>query len=309
MRILICSERDLSSVVILNDLLEWVAKILNCAISMMLAEWTRAVETVAPSLIQMKSLMRDVPPGVLFLLLARENDNESVIDDNSERYELPVASPELPPAAAGRPFLSPRRLGEQYGISPMVVLCIEDLEMLAAANSLATDLIVPVRFRFKFREDFIALLETGILNIHPRRLPDYAGLHPHFYSMLAGESAIVWQATRCQGISHARHLQTIRKVIGSATSCSWAWLNRCFAENSSPALLKNACVYAKTLTRLRMNSRDSAQKGSPSLNWTNDLLPRFGLFGGVSPSLCDAKLRDSRDSAKLGTTVRGLENV
>src|SRR5262249_22708377 len=30
----------------------------------------------------------------------------------------------------------------------------------------------------------------GAINVHPGRLPDYAGLYPHFYSMLAGERSL-----------------------------------------------------------------------------------------------------------------------
>ena len=51
MRILVCSKRDLSSVVILNDLLERLTQLPAVALSLMLAERTRPVETIVPELL------------------------------------------------------------------------------------------------------------------------------------------------------------------------------------------------------------------------------------------------------------------
>ena len=56
MRILVCSKRDLSSVVILNDLLGRLTEVAGVSIALMLAERTRRVETVVPELVRMKAL-------------------------------------------------------------------------------------------------------------------------------------------------------------------------------------------------------------------------------------------------------------
>src|SRR5690606_12724981 len=43
---------------------------------------------------------------------------------------------------------------------------------------------------FLFRELIRSLPRHGIVNVHPGRVPDYAGLYPHFFSMLAGEETL-----------------------------------------------------------------------------------------------------------------------
>ncbi len=190
MRILVCSKRDLSSVVILNDLLEQLTQIRGVSLALMLAERTRPVETIVPELIRMKALERDLPFGVFFPLIdGRPTSGAALraLDDIIHPDELSdaLAAP-LSPAAA-QPLLTLDRLTAHYDLSCRIVRGVKDQDVFAAVKAFAPDVILSVRFSFCFPPDFLAEARRAAINIHPGRLPDYAGLYPHFHSMLAGE--------------------------------------------------------------------------------------------------------------------------
>src|SRR5690606_12237825 len=62
----ICAKRDLTSTILLNDLLPRLAGP-GCKLRVVLAERTRPIETSRPELVRMKYLERDLPFGRLRL--------------------------------------------------------------------------------------------------------------------------------------------------------------------------------------------------------------------------------------------------
>lgn len=167
MNILIFSKRDLTSTVLLNDLLPRLLALPDCRLRVVLAERTRPVELVVPELIRMKYHERDLPFGTVF-------------------PKLDADPTPLPP---GR-LMTPTQLAARHGIEIVVARAMDDPALLATIAEFAPDLMVSCRFSFLFPPEIIALPRRGIINVHPGRLPDYAGLYPHFFSMLAGEASL-----------------------------------------------------------------------------------------------------------------------
>lgn len=167
MKVLILSKRDLTSTVMLNDLLERLATLPDCQPRVVLAERTRPVELAVPELMRMKYLERDLPFGTLFPRLEAENGQ----------------------GTAGR-LKTPNQLARHYGIDIGVARHIEDLALTDALASFAPDLIVSARFSFLIPPHLCARSRHGTVNVHPGALPHYAGLYPHFFSMLAGEAEL-----------------------------------------------------------------------------------------------------------------------
>lgn len=167
MRVAICSKRDLSSLIILNDLLPRLANIPDCEFALLLAVRTRDVETKVPELIRMKFLERDLPFERLFPRSSPYHDAR---------------------AKDGGCLLDLAGLERAFGLKANVVHSPGEAdEQLLAFRP---DLILSVRFSFMFRELIRSLPQHGIINVHPGRVPDYAGLYPHFFSMLAGEETL-----------------------------------------------------------------------------------------------------------------------
>lgn len=162
MRILILSKRDLTGTVILNDLLARLAPLPDCRLRVVLAERTRPVELEVPQLAGMKRLERDLPFGTLFPRL------------------------DATPGRAGE-LMTPARLAAHHGVEITVTRGLDDPAFTAAMVAFAPDLVVSARFSFLIPRGLFEGARHGVVNVHPGRLPDYAGLYPHFFSMLAGE--------------------------------------------------------------------------------------------------------------------------
>src|SRR3546814_6750702 len=77
MRILVCSKRDLTSLIVLNDLLARLDAIPGCRLGLLLAERTRKVEVTSPELNLVKLFERDLPFGLVFPLLERTQADDS----------------------------------------------------------------------------------------------------------------------------------------------------------------------------------------------------------------------------------------
>jgi len=167
MRVAICSKRDLTSLIILNDLLPRLAGIGGCQFALLLAVRTRAVETQVPELIRTKFLERDLPFDRLCLHRPRRPDGRS---------------------KGGVDLLDLPGLEQAFGITAHMVHSSAEVDSRLIAFQ--PDLVLSVRFSFLFRELIRSLPRHGIVNVHPGRVPDYAGLYPHFFSMLAGEEAL-----------------------------------------------------------------------------------------------------------------------
>ncbi|MCK0209441.1 hypothetical protein MWN33_15510 [Starkeya koreensis] len=165
MRILILSKRDLTATVLLNDLLARLAALPGCRLRVVLAERTRPVELEVPELARMKHLERDLPFGTLFPRL------------------------DATPEQAGE-LMTPARLAARHGIDIGVARGLDDPAFTAAVEEFLPDLIVSARFSFLIPRRLFDVARHGVVNVHPGRLPGYAGLYPHFFSMLAGEDAL-----------------------------------------------------------------------------------------------------------------------
>ncbi|WP_207461222.1 formyltransferase family protein [Azospirillum sp. SYSU D00513] len=170
MRILLCSKRDFTSVIVLNDLLARCSTLPGCRFGLMLAERTRATETSIPELTQMKLFERDLPFGILFPLIdeAREGGGK----------------------AGAAELRTLNGLIAHHRVPTMTISSLKAPETLAAIDAFRPDLILSVRFSFIFRPALIARPPLGIVNIHPGRLPDFAGLYPHFHSIMVGEPTL-----------------------------------------------------------------------------------------------------------------------
>lgn len=166
MRVAICSKRDLTSLIILNDLLPRLADILDGQIALLLAVRTRPIESQVPELIRMKFLERDLPFERLFPQAVHLNGQ----------------------AQGGSDLLDLAGLQQTFGVE------VHEVRSSAQATcrflEFQPDLVLSVRFSFLFQEPILSLPQYGIINVHPGRLPDYAGLYPHFFSMLAGEETL-----------------------------------------------------------------------------------------------------------------------
>jgi methionyl-tRNA formyltransferase len=167
MNILVLSKRDLTSTVMLNDLAARLHALPTCRLSIVLAERTRPVELVVPELVRMKRLERDLPFGFIFPRLDAEAEDSG---DGLLR--------------------TPAQLAAHYGISVTVARRMDDPVITDALSTFPPDLIISARFSFLIPAPFFEVPRYGIINVHPGRLPDYAGLYPHFFSMLAGEAEL-----------------------------------------------------------------------------------------------------------------------
>lgn len=323
MRVLVCSKRDLSSVVILNDLLDRLAGIAGCTIFLMLAERTRTVETVVAELVHMKELERDLPFGVLFPLIEGQAllRSAGTLAEIVERHHLPVASRDRRPISPASRLDTLNRLIARHKLPHLVVRSMGG-EAVAAAETFAPDLILSARFSFIFPPPFIALAEHGVINVHPGRLPEYAGLYPHFHSMMAGEPALGCTVHVVDGgIDSGPILAAGEVPIDRRRSA--------FSHNLDSHLLGNrlAADVVKTLSmgerlvgvpqdrsRLRQHTYPTREEFQAfrakrlsliDMGEYLDLLRRFGLFDGIVSPDRKARLPESADSDRLTTTHRG----
>jgi len=224
MKVLILSKRDLTSTVMLNDLLPRLAAVPDCQLRIVLAERTRPIERVVPELARMKYLERDLPFGSLFPRLEADNRHG--------------------------PFSrlkTPNQLAHHYGIDIDVAHRIDDPALTGALSSFVPDLVISARFSFLIPQHLFSRNRHGIVNIHPGALPHYAGLYPHFFSMLAGESDLGCSLHVVdEGIDSGPILAEGRVPIRPGRSA--------FAHNLDSHLLGNTLI-TELVARLRDGAR------------------------------------------------------
>ena len=164
MRILICTKRDLHGAVILNHLLPALAG--QQVRGVWLCDRLREGERDVPELATMLRLERNLPVEDLFPLIDR-----------------------LPPeVAAQAPLASFDGLAQRHGVAIEIVA---DVNAPAARERLAAldiDLVLVARFGQIFKADTLAVPRLGMVNAHPGRLPEYAGLFARLRAFNDGAS-------------------------------------------------------------------------------------------------------------------------
>jgi len=80
------------------------------------------------------------------------------------------------------------RLARRHGIPLLPATSVNDPTYVSRVRMLQPDVIASVAAPEIFREDLLASARRGCINLHSGRLPEYRGMLPTFWQMLAGES-------------------------------------------------------------------------------------------------------------------------
>jgi folate-dependent phosphoribosylglycinamide formyltransferase PurN len=153
MRLLLCTKRDLHGAVFLNRLLPLLAG--HEVAGVWLSDMTRAAEAEIAELAALRRLECTVPMETLF----------PQIDA-------------LPAAEAARAALASfEGLARRHGVPFAIVTEVNGPAARARLAALDIDLVLVARFSHIFDAQTIALPRHGLINVHPGRLPEYAGLH------------------------------------------------------------------------------------------------------------------------------------
>jgi len=152
MRILVCTKRDLHGAHFLNRLLPRLAG--HELAGIWLSEKNRDAENSVPELVELRFLERTLPLELLFPLIdalpetLQDSAPDATFSGLSRRHRVPVE-----------------------------VITALDASTHARLAALAPDLVIVARFSHIFDAAAIALPRFGMVNIHPGRLPEFAGLH------------------------------------------------------------------------------------------------------------------------------------
>ena len=163
MKILVCTKRDLTSLVAMNVLLPALR---GHEVRVMLAERTRPIEESTPELAQVKFVERDFPIGV--------------VEPFVERL---VSSGRSDP---GSLMTFPRLAARGVGMD--IVRSSDDPVFAATVERMRPDILLSIRYSFQIRPGLPGMPHLAF-NMHPGALPRLAGLFPHFYAMLQGDPA------------------------------------------------------------------------------------------------------------------------
>ncbi|EWY40795.1 hypothetical protein N825_33235 [Skermanella stibiiresistens SB22] len=165
MKILVCTKRDLTSMVAMNVLLPALR---GHEVHVMLAERTRPIEESTPELAQVKFVERDFPIGVV----------EPLVD-------LLVASHQIDHAD----LLTFPRLAAR-GVGMDVIRSSDDPIFAATVERMRPDILLSIRYSFQIPPGLPGMPNLAF-NMHPGALPRLAGLFPHFHAMLQGDRSFV----------------------------------------------------------------------------------------------------------------------
>lgn len=164
MRILVCTKLDLHGAHFANRLLPALAG--HEVVGLWLADKQRPAEDSVPELAQLRFLERRLPVELLFPLIDA----------------LPAAQADRAPDAT---FAT---LGRRHRI-PVEIVAALDATARARLAALAPDIVIVARFSHLFDAASIALPRHGLLNVHPGRLPAFAGLHAPLRAVTEGAGA------------------------------------------------------------------------------------------------------------------------
>jgi hypothetical protein len=161
MKILVCTKRDLTSLVAMNVLLPALR---GHEVRVMLAERTRPIEESTPELAQVKFVERDFPIGVVEPLVER------LVSGGRHDHADLMTFPRL----AAR------------GVKMDIVRSSDDPVFASAVERMRPDILLSIRYSFQIRPGLPGMPRLAF-NMHPGALPRLAGLFPHFYAMLQGD--------------------------------------------------------------------------------------------------------------------------
>jgi folate-dependent phosphoribosylglycinamide formyltransferase PurN len=165
MKILVCTKRDLTSLVAMNVLLPALR---GHEVRVMLAERTRPIEESVPELAQVKFVERDFPIGVVEPFV--EHLVSTGLTDPADLMTFP-------------------RLAAR-SVDMEIVRSFDDPVFAAAVERMRPDILLSIRYSFQIRPGLPGMPRHAF-NMHPGALPRLAGLFPHFYAMLQGDPSFV----------------------------------------------------------------------------------------------------------------------
>jgi len=79
-------------------------------------------------------------------------------------------------------------LARRHGLPIVPTTSVNDPEYVRRVREIAPDVIVSVAAPEIFRKDILGAARLGCVNIHSGRLPQYRGMMPNFWQLLAGEA-------------------------------------------------------------------------------------------------------------------------
>lgn len=92
--------------------------------------------------------------------------------------------------ALGEHRLGFDEFGSHYSVADAPLNDINERSGLAALQHFNPDLMVSIRFGKILKDQAIACASMGVINLHSGLLPNYRGVMPTFWAMLAGEAQI-----------------------------------------------------------------------------------------------------------------------
>lgn len=165
MRILVCTKRDIHGAYFLNRLLPALAG--HEVLSVWLSDKDRDAEAAISELAELRFVERTLPANLLFPLIDM-----------------------LPEAITARaPEATFAGIGRRYRVPVEIVTGVNDDRTRARLAALAPDILIVARFSYLFDAETLALPCFGMLNVHPGRLPEYAGLHAPLRAVIDGAAA------------------------------------------------------------------------------------------------------------------------
>jgi methionyl-tRNA formyltransferase len=162
MRILICCKLDLTSCVAVNELLSSFAKDQH--------EWRIVLSD------KVNDLERSLPSQYDLAFY--------------ERDEFINWSQNL--TAGNQTYLPFHLLSKRYNVSHETLKDINtDTRFLHRIAVWKPDLIISIRYNYIFKQPIIDLAQRAVVNLHPGKLPDYAGFYAPFWAMKNGDNQII----------------------------------------------------------------------------------------------------------------------
>jgi hypothetical protein len=160
-KILICTKNDIFGALILNRLLSGLS---GHELKVFLSDKTRPTENIVPELIDERFLERETPVDTLFTL----------VDEQSQGGDL----------------LTFVGLARRYDIGIEKIYDVNDRAVELTIREWNPEIIVSARFSLIFKSNIFSIPRGGTFNVHPGKLPGYAGLMAPLHALLNYEAQL-----------------------------------------------------------------------------------------------------------------------